>query len=120
MLQTIRDFLAGKKTYITAVVGILTALIAWSGGELTDLQVIGAIWVALQVIFIRSGNKKDVQDKTNILTTRAVDEAYVLGYTAAQDSYSAGYAKRDSKDEYFQGFTDGFNDGEDYARYEDE
>jgi len=35
--QQLRDFLKGKKTYITAAIGILGAVAAWSDGQINGL-----------------------------------------------------------------------------------
>lgn len=121
ILQRIRDAVSGKKTILTAVIGILTAALAWAGGELTDWQAITAVWVAVQVIFIRTGSKKDVESRINILNTTAVDEAYVMGYTSAQESYSNGFesgfnkmatAEHSYKEGYECGYDDGYYEGD--------
>lgn len=104
ILQKIRDAVAGKKTYLTAVIGILTALVAWGGGELTDWQAITAVWVALQVIFVRAGSKNDGTD--------AADKAYSLGFQDAEEITGA--------EQYWSGFSAGYEQGDEDARYEDE
>jgi type IV secretory pathway VirB2 component (pilin) len=58
MLADLREFLAGKKTYLTAAVGIITATIAWSSGEITGLQFAQTLFVAIQTVFIRAGIAK--------------------------------------------------------------
>lgn len=58
MLSGIREWLNGKKAILTAVVGILTALIAWAAGEISTVILVTAVWVALEAIFIRLGVKK--------------------------------------------------------------
>lgn len=100
ILQRIRDAVSGKKTYITAVIGILTAALAWAAGELTDWQTITAVWVAIQIIFVRSGNKKDVANQLGSINLQAVSEIYDDGFSV--------------------GFTDGYEQGDEDARYEDE
>ena len=54
-LQQLRDFLKGKKTYITAAIGILGALAAWSDGQINGVGFATAVWAALQTCFIRAG-----------------------------------------------------------------
>lgn len=100
ILQKIRNAVDGNKTYITAVIGILTALVAWSGGELTDWQAITAVWIALQIIFIRSGNKKDVANQLGSINMDAANEIY-------NDGFDVGYGV-------------GYEYGDEDARYEDE
>ena len=52
-------FLAGKKTYITAVTGILTAIGAYLIGEMTLVETFQAVWPLIAVAFLRKG----VEDK---------------------------------------------------------
>ena len=78
-LQKIRDAVDGKKTIITAVIGILTAALAWAAGELTDVAFLGAVWVALQIIFVRAGNKKDVANRVDVVNVRAFRQAFEAG-----------------------------------------
>ena len=106
-LQKIRDAVDGKKTIITAVIGILTAALAWAGGELTDWQAITAVWLALQIIFIRTGNKKDVANRVDVVNVEAFRDAYDAGAEDAESHYETG-------------FYDGYEQGDENARYEDE
>jgi len=57
-VQAIQDFLKGKKTYLTAIIAILVALVAWSDDGLSLTQLVTAIFVALQTMFIRAGVSK--------------------------------------------------------------
>ncbi|NQV83449.1 MAG: hypothetical protein HQ494_06465 [Rhodospirillales bacterium] len=52
-------FLAGKKTYITAITGIIGALGAYLIGELDLMQTFQAVWPLITVAFLRKG----VEDK---------------------------------------------------------
>ena len=54
-MKSVREFLQGKKAYITAVIGIAGALLAWSQGQIDTPGFLAAIWAALSVIFIRAG-----------------------------------------------------------------
>ncbi len=58
MLTTIRKAINGKKTYILGTVAVVTAIVAWAAGGLDDLQLIGAVFAALQSMFIRAGIAK--------------------------------------------------------------
>jgi len=49
-MQALRTFLAGKKLYLTAIAGILAALIAYGNGTLDTLQLVEAIWLAVMGI----------------------------------------------------------------------
>ncbi len=62
MLERIRAAVSGKKTYIVGVIGIATALVAWSVNEITLVQFASATFVALQTRFGRSGIAKTVQE----------------------------------------------------------
>lgn len=55
MFTKIKDAIRGKKTYILGCIAVATAIVAWAAGELTDVQFVTAIFVALQTIFIRAG-----------------------------------------------------------------
>ncbi len=48
-------WLAGKKTYITAVTGIVAALGAYLIGEMDLIQTFQAVWPLLTVAFLRKG-----------------------------------------------------------------
>jgi len=54
-MMKIRNYLKGKKTYITATIGLLGALAGWADGQIDTLAFIGAVWVAVQACFIRAG-----------------------------------------------------------------
>lgn len=53
-VNTVREFLIGKKTYITAAIGILGAVMAWSQGQIDGIGLIAMVWAALQTCFIRA------------------------------------------------------------------
>lgn len=61
----IRDFLKGKKAYITAIVGLLGALIAWADGQIDGVALVAAIWAAAQTVFIRAGIANEVKRSAN-------------------------------------------------------
>lgn len=48
-------FLAGKKTYITAVTGIIGAVGAYLIGEMTLIEAFQVIWPLVSVAFLRKG-----------------------------------------------------------------
>lgn len=48
-------FLAGKKTYITAVTGIVGAIGAYLAGEMDLIQTLQAAWPLITVAFLRKG-----------------------------------------------------------------
>lgn len=52
-------FLAGKKTYITAITGIIGAIGAYLIGEMDLIQTFQAVWPLIAVAFLRKG----VEDK---------------------------------------------------------
>lgn len=54
-LSTVREWLKGKKTYLTAVIGLLTAISAWAAGEIEGTALAAAIWSAVSTICIRAG-----------------------------------------------------------------
>jgi len=54
-LAAIREFLQGKKTYFVAIIGILTATVAWSQGELTGLQFVEALYASVLAVCVRAG-----------------------------------------------------------------
>ena len=58
MLTKIKEFLAGKKTYIAGIIGILGAVLAWGTGEMTLVQAGTAIWAACTAMFIKAAVKK--------------------------------------------------------------
>jgi len=60
-VNTIREILKGKKTYLTAAVGVLGAVLAWSQGQLDVAGLLAAIWAAVQSCFIRAGIDNAVQ-----------------------------------------------------------
>lgn len=48
-------FLAGKKTYITAITGIVTALGAYLVGDMTLVEMFQVVWPLFSVAFLRKG-----------------------------------------------------------------
>ncbi len=51
--------LAGKKTYITAITGIVGALGAYLTGDMTLIETFQIVWPLIAVAFLRKG----VEDK---------------------------------------------------------
>jgi hypothetical protein len=60
MLERIQGWLKGKKTYVTAAIGVLGALIAFGDHQIDLLGLLGAIWAAAQTCFIRAGIGNEV------------------------------------------------------------
>lgn len=60
-MNKLREFLKGKKTYLTAAIGLLGAVIAWADGDINAVALAGAIWAAVQTCFIRAGVANEVQ-----------------------------------------------------------
>jgi len=57
MFEKIREWLAGKKTYITGIITILGCIVAWiDGGELNWNLIV----TALMGMFIRAGISKNL------------------------------------------------------------
>ena len=56
-----RNFLSGKKTYLTAAIGVLGAVIAFGDGQIDVTALVAAIWAAAQTCFIRVGITNEVQ-----------------------------------------------------------
>ncbi|MBT3305600.1 MAG: hypothetical protein HN377_03870 [Alphaproteobacteria bacterium] len=48
-------FLAGKKTYITAITGIVTTIGGYLIGEIDLIQTFQTIWPLIAVAFLRNG-----------------------------------------------------------------
>ena len=59
-MNAIRDWLKGKKTYITAAIGLAGAVVAWADGQMTTMALLAAIWTAAQACFIRAGIANEV------------------------------------------------------------
>ena len=60
-MDKIKQALAGKKTYITAAIGVLGAIVAWSGGEASLAEAGAMVWAAISAAFIRSGVTSEVK-----------------------------------------------------------
>jgi len=54
-VNKLREFLRGKKTYITAAIGLLGAVVAWADGQIDGVALLAAVWAAAQACFIRAG-----------------------------------------------------------------
>ncbi len=48
-------FLAGKKTYITAITGIVGAVGAYLVGDMTLVEAFQVVWPLISVAFLRKG-----------------------------------------------------------------
>ena len=59
-MNRIREFLKGKKAYITAAIGLLGAVIAWSEGQISGTGLLTALWAAAQACFIRAGIANEI------------------------------------------------------------
>ena len=84
IMDKIRVWLSGKKTYLTALAGLLTAMAAWASGELSLMGFLAALWTAGLACFLRSGVTAEV--------ARAVE--------AVEDEYDA---KKASEAEQVEG-----------------
>lgn len=82
-IDTIKQYIAGKKTYITAVVAILMAAVAWGVGEISNIQAIVALYAALQTIFIRAGIAKAPSAREIIRIAEDVVDEDAYSYEAS-------------------------------------
>jgi hypothetical protein len=63
MLTKIQTWLSGKKTYLTAAIGVLGALAAFGDHQIDVTALIAAIWAAAQTCFIRAGVQKAINQQ---------------------------------------------------------
>ena len=63
MLTKIQTWLSGKKTYLTAAVGVLGALTAFGDHQIDLTALIAAVWAAAQTCFIRAGVQKAINQQ---------------------------------------------------------
>jgi hypothetical protein len=61
MVNKVREFLKGKKAYITAAIGILGAVAAWAEGQISGTALLASLWAAAQTCFIRAGIANELQ-----------------------------------------------------------
>jgi len=54
-MNKVREFLKGKKAYITAAIGLLGVVVAWADGQIDTLALLAGVWAAAQACFIRAG-----------------------------------------------------------------
>ena len=59
-MNNVREFLKGKKAYITAAIGLLGAVAAWADGQIGGVALLAAVWAAAQACFIRAGIANEV------------------------------------------------------------
>ncbi len=59
-MNKVREFLKGKKAYITAAVGLLGAVVAWADGQIDTVALLAAAWATAQAVFIRAGIANEV------------------------------------------------------------
>jgi hypothetical protein len=59
-MNRIREFLKGKKAYITAAIGLLGAVVAWADGQISSTALLASVWAAAQACFIRAGIANEV------------------------------------------------------------
>ena len=60
-MNKVREFLKGKKAYITAAVGLLGAVVAWSDGQIDTVALMATVWAAAQACFIRAGISNEIR-----------------------------------------------------------
>lgn len=58
MISKLREFLKGKKTYLVAVAGVITALIAFANGQISALQLLYTILGACGLSSIKAAISK--------------------------------------------------------------
>ena len=61
VIAKIQDALKGKKTYLTAAIGVVGALIAFSDHQIDLCGLLAAVWAAAQTCFIRAGITNGLQ-----------------------------------------------------------
>jgi len=59
-MNKVREFLRGKKAYLTAAIGLLGAVAAWADGQIGGVALLAAVWAAAQACFIRAGIANEV------------------------------------------------------------
>ncbi len=64
-MNKVREFLKGKKAYITAAIGLASAVVAWAEGQIDTLALLAGVWAAVQAIFIRAGIGNEVAKAQN-------------------------------------------------------
>jgi len=64
-MNRVREFLRGRKAYLTATVGLLGAVVAWADGQITGVGLLAAVWAAAQTCFIRAGIANEVAKATD-------------------------------------------------------
>ena len=62
-MNKFREFLKGKKAYLTAAIGLIGAVAAWADGQIGNMALLAAVWASLQVAFIRAGIANEVEKK---------------------------------------------------------
>ena len=67
-MNSIKNWLNGKRTYIVVVMGLLTSLLAWLDGQIDSKAMIAAVLVGAYAIFNRAGTAK-VQKTVDALLT---------------------------------------------------
>ena len=70
-MSKVRQFLKGKKAYITAAIGLLGAVVAWADGQIDTLALLAAVWAPAQACFIRAGIANEVQKRAGYLCDTA-------------------------------------------------
>ena len=60
-MNKMREFLKGKKAYITAAIGLAGAVVAWADGQIDGVALLAAVWAAAQACFIRAGIGNEVK-----------------------------------------------------------
>ena len=58
MLNKAKNFLSGYMTYITAISGILGAIVSWQQGIITTEEAVKIIWIGILTIFGRRAIEK--------------------------------------------------------------
>jgi hypothetical protein len=71
----IRLWLQGKKTYITALVGFVGAILAWSNGQIDLTGLLEAAWVAIMACTVKAGQVTSA----STAITKAVDDGTLKG-----------------------------------------
>jgi hypothetical protein len=74
-MDKIRLWLQGKKTYLTAAVGVIGAVLAWANGQIDLMALVAAVWAAVSMVCLKAGQETSATKAI----TKAVDDGTLRG-----------------------------------------
>ena len=73
-MTKLKGLILNNKTYLTAIIGILTAIVAWADGQIDLTSLVAAIWGGVAIICTRIGINKAARSAEESIPAEQVQQ----------------------------------------------